>query len=934
MTDIQAVLSALEVFTQTPDKAALEKANLWLQDFQHSTAAWSTCNVLLLSPDAPPAAKVFAAQTFRAKVTYDLNQVDPSQLSSLRETLLTALKSYQAGPRAIIVQLCLAVAGLALQFPAWENAVQTMITTFGSNPETVPVLLQFLTLLPEELHTNAKIPITDYEWNERVSNLLTGNAKQVLDLLSMYIQAAGVTIEVQTQVFSCLKSWLLSGEVSTAEMAGSPLLGFAFEALASEALFDAAVDVICELIHETQEIDDNMAVIELVVPRVIALRPLLTQHKEDPDKIRGYARIFAEAGETYRMLIVHHTETFFPIVEALAECSAYSDLDIVPITFPFWARLAQVIGKKSSVPPIFQQAYQTVMRVIIGHLQFPPDSSPLTGQEADDFRQFRHVMGDTLKDCCEVLEPEACLLGTFDMITTGLAHSSGAVSWQEIEAPLFALRSMGAQIDPKDNQAVPKIMDLIPSLPDHPRVRYAALLIISRYTEWINMHPEYIPAQLQYISAGFQVQDFEVNAAAGQALKWLCSDCKQHLVDVLPTLHNFLNTSGTALQQEDKRQVYEAIAHVISAMPMDKAAQSLKTFSLDILSRVHAITSKPLQATKQELQEVCEGLENLEMMLNVIRSFGEELPPACHNTCKEAWTIFDQFIAKFGTNPDIADRVTRVLRHGLSFFDVAVLEIAPTVVARMSFAFEATGISSYLWIAGKIVGRFGDKENPELRGSFQEIYERSTNKIASILQVKDAGVIPDVLEDYIQMLIQLIQQAPDIFFQSTVFLTAFRASTAGLTIVQSDTIFAALDLFRMIFSHDCLDPHPPKASPPNFILYANSIHSVVDLAGSEFLGYLLSGLVGNFPPESDSMVVSIFRSISTTWPTQVLSWTPHILQQLPASAAPNPIKEQFLTQLTSAIDQKRFDQVKYAVISLHRAAKKVRERRRAGVLER
>ncbi|KAL0071926.1 Nuclear import receptor [Marasmius tenuissimus] len=191
MTDIQAVLSALEVFTQTPDKAALEKANLWLQDFQHSTAAWSTCNVLLLSPDAPPAAKVFAAQTFRAKVTYDLNQVDPSQLSSLRETLLTALKSYQAGPRAIIVQLCLAVAGLALQFPAWENAVQTMITTFGSNPETVPVLLQFLTLLPEELHTNAKIPITDYEWNERVSNLLTGNAKQVLDLLSMYIQAAG-----------------------------------------------------------------------------------------------------------------------------------------------------------------------------------------------------------------------------------------------------------------------------------------------------------------------------------------------------------------------------------------------------------------------------------------------------------------------------------------------------------------------------------------------------------------------------------------------------------------------------------------------------------------------------------------------------------------------------------------------------------------------
>jgi len=33
---IQTVLSALEVFTGQPDKASLEKANRWLQDFQHT----------------------------------------------------------------------------------------------------------------------------------------------------------------------------------------------------------------------------------------------------------------------------------------------------------------------------------------------------------------------------------------------------------------------------------------------------------------------------------------------------------------------------------------------------------------------------------------------------------------------------------------------------------------------------------------------------------------------------------------------------------------------------------------------------------------------------------------------------------------------------------------------------------------------------------
>ena len=101
------------------------------------------------------------------------------------------------------------------------------------------------------------------------------------------------------------------------------------------------------------------------------------------------------------------------------------------------------------------------------------------------------------------------------------------VSWQEIEAPLFSMRSMGAELDVGDEKAVPKIMDLILRLPSHPRIRYAALLIISRYTEWINKHPVYIAPQLKYISAGFEDSDNEVTAAAGQALRYLCQDCKQ-----------------------------------------------------------------------------------------------------------------------------------------------------------------------------------------------------------------------------------------------------------------------------------------------------------------------------------------------------------------------------------------------------------------------
>ncbi|KAI0687777.1 ARM repeat-containing protein [Cytidiella melzeri] len=929
-TTVDAVLSALEVFGRAPDKASLERANAWLQEFQHSPEAWSTCNVLLLSPETPVAAKLFAAQTFRTKVTYDLHQVDSANLLALRDTLVTALERYHSGPRTIMVQLCLAISCLALQVPAWENPVQDLVDSFGRIPATVPALLQFLTILPEELTSNTKIPVTDEEYREREAVLLTSNAETIIELLSMYLQAPGATYAVQTQVFNCLSSWLASGEVTAMSLAKTPLLTYAFEALASEDLFEAAVTVICDLIHETQEIEDNMPVIEVIVPRVISLKPRLTEWKEDPDKIRGLARIFTEAGEMYRSLLLHHTETFYPIVEAIGECSAYPDLDIVPITFPFWMRLAQSIGKRSSVPPLLSDAYKALMTVIIRHLHFPPEITTVAGQEAENFRSFRHVMGDTLKDCCYVLGTDVCLLAAYELITTAMTRGP-SISWQEIEAPLFSMRSMGAEVDPNDDHAVPKIMDLIPKLPAHPRVRYASLLIISRYTEWMNKHPSYIPSQLNFISSGFEDSDSEVNAAAGQALKYLCQDCKQHLVEFLPQLHQFLASMGAKLVQDDRVQVYEAIAFVISAMPMEHAARSLREFALDILQLVHATANKPTTATKEELKAASDALETLEVMLGVIDTFGDQLPATCQNSCPEAWAIFDPLIAKYGSDFEVCDRVTRVIRLGVNFFGITALPVVPAVLRRMATAFESTGFASYLWIIGKIFGRFGTEENPALRNSFKQAFEQTSTKLVTILQVTPPSQIPDVMEDYLRMAQQLIDHAPDILFPSPAFPVTFRAAMAGFTLIQSDIVFTALDFIRDIITHDSLDP--PAVPPSKFPTYAAAIKPVVEKEGMDLTGLLLTGLVGDFPSDAASSVITIFRVLAKLWPSPLLTWLPPVLQQLPSTTTPDQAKQAFMEDVTQSLNAKDYDKVKYAILTLHRASRKARDRRRVGPMD-
>ena len=121
---------------------------------------------------------------------------------------------------------------------------------------------------------------------------------------------------------------------------------------------------------------------------------------------------------------------------------------------------------------------------------------------------------------------------------------------------------------------------------------------------------------------------------------------------------------------------------------------------------------------------------------------------------------------------------------------------------------------------------------------------------------------------------------------------------AALTLIQSDLIFAALDLFRNVVTNDCFSTSPPDAKDVPFI---SAIKTVLEKEGFEFVGYLLGGLVGDFPEDSTSSVVSIFRSLATLFPSELLVWLPPLLQHLPVGTAPNESKQQFLADVSSYV---------------------------------
>lgn len=154
-----------------------------------------------------------------------------------------------------------------------------------------------------------------------------------------------------------------------------------------------------------------------------------------------------------------------------------------------------------------------------------------------------------------------------------------------------------------------------------------------------------------------------------------------------------------------------------------------------------------------------------------------------------------------------------------------------------------------------------------------------------------------VLEDYIQMLLQLITLSPDILFLSSTFPLAFRCAMTGLTVVHSDIVFASLDLFRTILTHDCMEPASPS-TPAKHPLYAGAIREAMNKEGLSFVACIMNGLVGDFPEDASSTVITIIRALVTAWSNQILLWLPPVLDQLPVTSVPNESKALFLREVT------------------------------------
>lgn len=410
------------------------------------------------------------------------------------------------------------------------------------------------------------------------------------------------------QLLEVITSWL--PEIPVADVVNSPLLSIIFSALDNDRSFEAATDCLCGIFKETRDVDEYLPTIQILFPRLIALQPRIEQaaKEEDAEMFKGITRIFSEAGEAWVVLIAREPVVFRPLVEAVLECAARDiDRDAISLTFIFWYELKMYLVLEIYIQARVQyvDVYSKLVDVMLKQLEYPgSDGSASTDlfdgdREAEEkYREFRHLMGDVLKDCCEIMGVTECLSKVLERIKSWMTSYASQASensvphWQQLEAPLFSMRALGRMVNKDEDIILPQIIPLIVQIPYHEKLRFATIMVLGRYSEWTSNHPELLESQFTYIVSSFGTDSKEIVRAAAMSMKYICTDCKHLLSGQVAQLQQFYDQTLDILPGVSQEELTEGVASVVAVQPVSQIFPLMKLYCDPLMTRLMALANK------------------------------------------------------------------------------------------------------------------------------------------------------------------------------------------------------------------------------------------------------------------------------------------------------------------------------------------------------
>jgi transportin-3 len=666
----------------------------------------------------------------------------------------------------------------------------------------------------------------------------------------------------------------------------------------------------CNIYRDTRDVDESMSVIQTLYPKVIALRPKILEaaETEDSDLMKGVTRLFAEAGEAWVVLIARLPDNFKSLVEAVLECCMRdNDRDAISLTFIFWYELKQYLTlekyaeARGSLAGLFSQ----LVDIMVKHLEFP---TPDSGDEADlfdgdreqeeKFREFRHAMGDVLKDCCEVIGITECLTKAYNLIQGwGQRYASHATDekvphWQQLEAPLFSLRAMGRMVNAEENTVLPRVIPLIVTIPEHEKLKFQAIMALGRYTEWTSQHPETLEAQLSYVISGFNHKSQEVVQAAALAFKFLGTDCQKLLGSHIVQLHQIYEGVLDKLKPTSQEEVTEGVAAIVAVQPLGKIYESLKMFCDPVMRRIMSLAQNAADDAGQKT--VADYLQLITIFVQIVSPYvAPSEPNPAVKYCQEILPALAMIATNFPNSSPILERVCRCWRYMIISYRNAMAPLLPTLAQNLAHGFQASRQGCFLWATDAIIREFSEGAEYVDQNTSEAVYQFYEQQVVVFLRILNElspTELPDVIEDFFRLATDAVRFYPQKTTCSSLATPTFEAAISALSLQQIDPLIATLHFVRDLLSFGGEKPPISEFNGSDGRTLSNSpevqnvVRQLVVSLGPLLVQRILTGMMFSFPeecfPDASAILLALFGSM----PQLAAEWVQGTLQLLPAGS--------------------------------------------------
>ncbi|TVY47971.1 Uncharacterized protein LOCC1_G002612 [Lachnellula occidentalis] len=726
------------------------------------------------------------------------------------------------------------------------------------------------------------------------------------------------TAATNPQLLEVITSWLR--EVPVADVVNSPLLDVVISALDTERSFDTATDCLCAIFRETRDVDEYLPTIQILLPRVIALQPRIRQaaEQEDTELFKGITRIFADAGESWVVLIAREPAVFQPLVLAVLECAALDmDRDAIGLTFLFWyeLKLYLILERYIEARVQYVDIYAKLVDILLKQLEFPtPDGSNETDlfdgdREAEEkFREFRHHMGDALKDCCEIMGVTECLSKVLDRIKAWMAaYASQATAasvphWQQLEAPLFSMRAMGRMVDKEEDIILPQIMPLIVQIPHHEKLRFATIMVLGRYTEWTANHPEYLESQFQYIVSSFGTDSKEIVRAAAMSMKFFCTDCKHLLGSQVVQLQQFYDQTLDKLPGMSQEELTEGVAQVVAVQPPSQTFELMKLYCDPLMARL-MVKANAASDEDGKLAVAVDLVGLITWFVQVVTPYvepGQENPAVKY--CFEIFPILSTILDSFVGFTPICERICRCWRFMIISYRTAMAPLLPQMANKLASGFAASKQGCFLWVTAAILREFSeDREhvNEQTTEAIYAFFEAQATNMLQMMSDLPPTDLPDVIEDFYRLLTDALLYYPYKLIRSALFVPIFQAGISALALEQRDPLIATLHYLRDVIGYGGDNP-PSSTNSPNPPEIKQAVQELIISNGEFLVKQIMAGMMITFPSDCFTDGSGALLGLFQLLPQQTANWVDKTVRMLP----PGTVREAEIDKLMTGIRER------------------------------